>query len=90
MEECGFSFSPLPGPPVGVPPVVGPQSFTERGLSGVGSWRPDLGIDRGKGICLGPPARCPFTVPFWLGGFPYKKKGTLILTFLLEDLAVLL
>ena len=41
---------------------------------------------------LGPPARCPFTVSFLGEGFPtkvdYRKQGALILTSLLEDLAV--
>ena len=40
---------------------------------------------------LGPPARCPFTVSFLVGRVPLlkwttEKKGTLILTSLLEDL----
>ena len=40
---------------------------------------------------LGRPARCPLTVSFLAEGFPtkidYRRKGTLILTYLLEDLA---
>ena len=49
-------------------------------------------FERVFGFCrLGPPARCPFSALFWLGGFPTKiersKKGILILTSLLEDLA---
>ena len=42
-------------------------------------------------ICVGPPARCPFSPLCW-GRFPakmdYRKKGTLIRTPLLEDLVV--
>ena len=42
---------------------------------------------------LGPPARCPFSPLFWLGGFPTKvdyrtEVDTLILSCLLEDLAL--
>ena len=42
-------------------------------------------------MCLAPPARCPFTVSFfgWEGNptkIDYRKKGTLILASLLEDL----
>ena len=43
-------------------------------------------------MCLGPPARCPFSPPFLGEGSPtkidYRKRGTLILTSLLEDLCV--
>ena len=38
----------------------------------------------------GPPARCSLEPPFWFAGFAtkidYERKGTLILTSLLEDL----
>ena len=37
--------------------------------------------------CLGPPV-VPFLTLFWLGGFPRKKVGILILTSVLEDLGV--
>ena len=47
---------------------------------------------RNDGWALGPPARCPFTDSFWgRFGSPTKidrKKGTLVLTSLLEDLAL--
>ena len=49
-----------------------------------------LDCDSGDHL-LGPPARCPFSRFFWLGGFPYSKKigYQLILTSLLEDLVPL-
>lgn len=51
-------------------------------LSTSGCW-----TDRGLPFCLGPPV-VPLLPPFW-GRVPgYSKKGTQILSFLLEDLAV--
>ena len=54
------------------------------GCGGVGC---GVGVGRGG---AGPPARCPFTVSFLVGRVDYRKKvGTLILTSLLEDLALI-
>ena len=56
------------------------------------SWRSADTGDTGDHT-LGPPARCPFTVSFLGEDSPtkivYRKKGSLILASLLEDLVMI-
>ena len=71
--------------------LAGRQDFAADGPALCQRCLPEGG--RTAGIRLGPPARCPFTVSFLREGSPtkidYRKKGTFILSSLLEDLVEL-